>query len=124
MQEIGLTILYRIDGYDIEFQTYGITGSNVELCADIRLKYCYDLYADFAEIDSYNLMAFPDSVYRALCNDPENAAYQMTPFERQRLQLFGRGDYDFVKYQVDNIKNKKLYNIYEKALNRLTRLYL
>lgn len=124
MQEIGLTILYRIDGYDIEFQTYGITGSNVELCADIRLKYCYDLYADFAEIESYNILSFPKSVYRALCNDPENAAYQMTPFERQRLQLFGRGYYDFVKYQVDNIKNKKLYNIYEKALNRLTRLYL
>ena len=124
MQEIGLTVLYRIDGYDIEFQTYGITGSNTELCADVRLKYCYELYADFAEIESYNILSFPKSVYRAMCNDPENAVYQMTPFERQRLQLFGRGYYNFVEYQVNNVNNKKLHNIYEKALNRLTKAYL
>ena len=69
-------------------------------------------------------MAFPDSVYRALCNDPENATYQMTEFEKQRLQVFGRGYYNFLLYQMDNVKNKRLRAIFEKALKILEKRYL
>lgn len=124
MKTIGHSILYRIDGYDIEYQTYMITGSSPDICANVRMQMVCALYADFAEIDSYNLMAFPDSVYRALCNDPENATYQMTEFEKQRLQVFGRGYYNFLLYQMDNVKNKRLRAIFEKALKILEKRYL
>ena len=124
MQEIGLTVLYRIDSYDIEFQTYQITGSDTNLCSDIRLNYCYDLYSDFAEIESYHLFRFPASVYRALCNDPENDAAHMTAFECQRLQLFGRGYLDFLQYQVQTVNNRKWLRIYKTALNVLSKYYL
>lgn len=124
MKVIGHSILYRIDGYDIEYQTYMITGSSPTVCANVRMQMVCDLYADFAEIDSYGLMAFPDSVYRALCNDPENATYQMTEFEKQRLQVFGRGYYNFLLYQMENVKNKRLLAIFEKALKFLEKRYL
>lgn len=124
VKDIGYSVLYRVDGYDIEYQTYMISGSNPELCANVRMNTIYSLYADFAEIDAYGLLAFPASVYRALCNDPENASYQMTPFERQRLQVFGRGYLDFLQYQLQNIKSRRLLRIYDIALKRLKQRYL
>lgn len=124
VRDIGHSVLYRVDGYDIEYQTYMISGSNPELCANIRMQIICDLYADFAEIDSYGLLAFPPSVYRALCNDPENASFQMTPFEKQRLQVFGRGYLDFLQYQLQNVRSKKLLRIYDAALKRLNQRYL
>lgn len=121
---IGHSVLYRVDGYDIEYQTYMITGSSPDLCANVRMNIICTLYADFAEIESYGLLVFPESVYRALCNDPENAAYQMTPFEKQRLQVFGRGYLDFLNYQLQCVRNRKQREIYEKALKRLQQRYL
>lgn len=124
VRDIGHSILYRVDGYDIEYQTYMISGSSPELCANIRMQIICELYADFAEIDSYGLLNFPESVYRALCNDPENASYQMTPFEKQRLQVFGRGYLDFLQYQMQNVRSRKMQKIYESALKRLEQRYL
>lgn len=121
---IGHSVLYRIDGYDIEYQTYMITGSFPDLCAKIRMEIICKLYADFAEIESYGLLDFPDSVYRALCNDPENASYQMTPFEKQRLQVFGRGYFDFLNYQLQRVKSKRQKFIYSVALKKLKQRYI
>lgn len=121
---IGHSVLYRIDGYDIEYQTYMISGSSPNVCANIRMDIICKLYADFAEIESYGLLEFPESVYRALCNDPENATYQMTAFEKQRLQVFGRGYLDWLKYQLQNVRNKTRRTMYEKALKKLEQRYL
>ena len=48
----------------------------------------------------------------------------MTEFEKQRLQVFGRGYYNFLLYQMDNVKNKRLRAVFEKALKILEKRYL
>ena len=124
LKSIGHSVLYRIDGYDIEYQTYMISGSSQKLCANIRVNIVKELYNDFAEIESYGLLTFPESVYRALCNDPENPTFQMTAFEKQRLQVFGRGYLDFLNYKMQTVRNKNKKIIYEEALKRLKKIYL
>lgn len=124
LTDVGHSVLYRIDGYDIEYQTYMISGSTAELCADIRMNVICDLYADFAEIDAMGILMFPKSVYRALCNDPENPSYQMSAFERQRLQTFGRGYLDFLSWQIDHTNSNRKKAMYQKALSRLEKRYL
>ena len=124
LKSIGHSVLYRIDGYDIEYQTYMISGSSQKLCANIRVNIVKELYNDFAEIESYGLLTFPESVYRALCNDPENPTFQMTAFEKQRLQVFGRGYLDFLNYKTQTVRNKNKKIIYEEALKRLKKIYL
>lgn len=122
--EAGRSVIFRLKGYDMEYQMYVSGGSSEELCKAIYNDYCYELYADFAELDSYKMLVFPGQAYKYLCNDPEKSVYYMTEWERQKLRMFGRGYADFVAYQLKECKNKKLIRIYETALELLESRYL
>ncbi len=123
VEEVGLSVLYRIDGYDIEYQTYKISGTDDSVLQQVRLQYCYGLYADFANIDSLRKLAFQAPVYRALCNDPEDTTQGISEFEKDRLRIFGRGYLDFVRFQIANVKNRRLQMLYQDAAKRLERVY-
>ena len=103
---------------------YQQTGSLEELCYAIRQNSCFNLYADFAELDSMGVLIFPAQVYKYLCNDPEKSVYYMTEWERQRLRSFGRGYADFTSYQIQSGVNPNYTNMYADALSKLEQRYL
>lgn len=120
----GRSVIYRIKGYDTEYQLYQQTGSLEELCYAIRQNSCFNLYADFAELDSMGVLIFPAQVYKYLCNDPEKSVYYMTEWERQRLRSFGRGYADFTSYQIQPGVNPNYTDMYADALLKLEQRYL
>lgn len=124
LREIGYCVIHRIQGYDLEYQSYQLTGTDKSVCMEIRMQVCCELYADFAEVDAVGALRFPTSIYRILCNDPMHSAYQMTEWERQKSKLFGRGYADFLYCQLGADLPAGQKRIYEKAWDRLMKLYL
>lgn len=124
MKEAGESILYRLSGYDTEYQMYQATGTAEDLCRAIHNDKCYELYVDVAKLESYGILVFPDTVYKALCNEPSHSVFQMTDFEKQKLRLFGRGYADFLAYQVQHMTDEKLLTMYKKAWIRLQKRFL
>lgn len=124
LREIGYSVIHRIQGYDMEYQSYQMTGTSESVCNAIRMQMCCELYADFAEIDALGAITFPGSIYRILCNDPVHNAYEMTEWERQKMKLFGRGYGDFLYCQLQANLAEGQRRIYERAWDRLCRLYL
>lgn len=124
IRSAGRSVIYRVKGYDTEYQLYQETGSSEELCYAIRQDRCFNLYADFAELDALNILIFPAQVYKYLCNDPEKSVYYMTEWERQRLRTFGRGYADFVNYHVQPGVNPGYSDMYVDALSKLNKRYL
>lgn len=124
IRSAGRSVIYRVKGYDTEYQTYQATGSSEDLCYALRQDKCCHLYADFADLDTLERLVFPAQVYKYLCNDPEKSVYYMTEWERQRLRMFGRGYADFVAYQIEPGVNPEFCGLYEKALDILEKRYL
>ena len=121
MKEASKSVLVRLRGYDLEYQMYQSTGSPEDLCRVIHDDKCFELYADFAELDALGLIPFPKKVYRELCNQPAGSAIQATDFERLKQRVFGRGYYDFLALQVQHVTHWKLKKIYDQAWLRLRR---
>ena len=118
------SLVSRIRGYNIEYYMYRQTHTSEDVCQAIHNACCIELYNDFAKLDSYGELSFPVSVYKVLCNDPENGKFQMTDVERQVLRTFGRGYYDFLSYQLShNEANMAWKRIYQKAMARLESRY-
>lgn len=124
VREIGFCVIHRLQGYDIEYQSYQLTDTDASVCASLRMNACCELYADFAEIDAMYALTFPASVYRVLCNDPVHAGVNLTEWERQKMKLFGRGYADFLYCQQQAELPNKQKRIYAKAWERLQKCYL
>lgn len=124
MKSVAKSILSRIRGYNIEYVMYLNTKTPENVCRMIHNDKCVELYNDFAKLDSYGELNFPASVYKLLCNEPENGAFNMTDVERQVIRNFGRGYLDFLSYQLHhNEANRAWKRIYQIAFNRLQGRY-
>lgn len=121
-KDAAKSVIARINGYETEYRTYQKTGTPEALCRAMHDDSCFELYADVAELESYSIVKFPPMMYAALCHDPVNM-YQMTAWERNRLRAFGRGYFDFVVFQLDNLTNKRQRRIYEKAFANIEKRY-
>ena len=124
-KDAGTSTILRCKGYDVEYKMYKVTGTPDDLCQAIHDDRCFELYADFAQLDSMRILNFPASVYKALCNDPEEPSiYKMSEFEKQKIRLFGRGYADFLAYQIDHLTNRRQVQMYQVAFDQLSRRYL
>lgn len=124
MGDVVKSLVSRIRGYNIEYYMYRQTHTPEEVCQAIHNANCIELYNDFAKLDSYGELSFPVSVYKVLCNDPENGRFKMTDVERQVLRTFGRGYFDFLSYQLShNEANTAWKRIYKNAMSRLQARY-
>lgn len=124
VKEVSRSILRRLDGYDMEYQTYQMTGTPVSLCMDIRNQRCQELYLDVGNLESYRQLRLTQAAYRALCNDPKGSVYQMTEFERQKLRIFGRGYLDFLKRMREQACTQEEQYWCSNGMQRLTQYYL
>lgn len=124
VREAGFCVIHRIQGYDLEYQSYQLTDTSQGVCDSLRMAACCMLYADFAQLDAIGVLGFPPSVYRVLCNDPVHNSYQLTEWERQKSKLFGRGYADFLYCQLEGDLDARQRRIYEKAWKRLQDRYL
>lgn len=125
MVSVSKSTIARIRGYNIEYVMYQKTHTPEDLCRVMHNDKCVSLYRDFAKIDSYGELSFPQAVYRVLCNDPEQGDFNMTDVERSVKRAFGRGYAQFLKYQLSHgDASLGWMRIYQKAWERLQTRYL
>lgn len=125
MISVSKSTIARMRGYNIEYVMYQQTKTPEDLCRVIRGDKCIELYKDFAKIDSFGELNFPLSVYRVLCNDPEQGEFNITDIERAVRRSFSRGYAQFLKYQLEHgDASLGWMRIYQKAWDRLMSRYL
>ena len=127
-QQIGQlairSLAFRQRGYETEYRMYLATGSSEEAAAAVYRKMISKFYADFAKLDALNVLAFPQSVYRDLCNVPRSGGAILTDWERQRIRLFGKGYLDFLNHQIKMSQNKKKAKVWVDAKHLLDERYM
>lgn len=117
---VDQSIVRRLRGYEIEYQTYQQTGTSEDVCRNLYHKYCRELYQDVMRLEGMEWLDLSKETYYVLCNDlsPASGAWSAADMRR----MFGRGYASFLSSRYRQVSGEEKI-LCMRAWTRLQEVY-
>lgn len=125
IRQASQSIIFRIEGYATEYQTYQRTSTSEPVCQQIYEQYVSALYRDVARLEYISNIRLSKNAYRVLCNDSLQNQCVCLDKNYWQKQVFGDGYCTYLQQQLRLGQKSELTMVcLKKAWSCLKRYYL